>query len=331
MTSRMDSSRRTVTARVIRALGLVSLVVCAGMVTTAGLTYSHTRAWIAGATRAEGTVVKVEPSESDDGTMYSTTVRFTDAGGGEHEVRSRTQQSPAPFEVGEKAEVLYPPGRPGEAVINGFGELWLLPLVFGLGAFGPLTGGLFFVFVLPSLIRRGMTVPRWARPRPSRVWFAVRMVIMAAALVCGGLSFLSPETAQGEDFPLWFLGVGAVLVALLTPFMLSLLIGVCALLSGFSNKWDRPTHSSPPFDFNNPLLFFHFAGYLAVAGGLGMVLTSFQGGLMQFVQGAGTLLGGLGVLAGVHISMRLCRSKMAEEGDQAAGGGNAPAVPEDPA
>ena len=228
-----------------------------------------------------------------------------------HEVRSRSQQSPAPFAVGDAAPVLYPPGRPEEARIAVLGELYLLPLVLGVGAVGPLTGGLFFLLAYPRLARRP------PRREPSRKWFAVRAVVMGVFFVGGALCFLAPDTVQSEGQPLWELALGVVAYVVLTPLVLAGFIALFARLPLGSRKWERPTLSSYP-DFTSPLVFLHFVGLVLAAVGLGVLLTSFMGGLQQLVSGAGVLLIGFSVLAGVRLGERLCPGRMA-------GGGEAPA------
>ncbi len=305
----MDDARVAGFARFAPVLGVVLLVLGVGAETAAALICHHTRAWVTAAARVEGTVVEVEPSgtNEDGDTMYSTTVRFTDAQGREHEVRSRSEQSPAPFAVGDTAPVLYPPGRPDEARIAIFGELYLLPLVFGVGAVGPLTGGLFFLLVYPRLARRPPS-----RREPSRKWFAVRMVVMALFFVGGALTFLAPGAVQVEDQPPWVLVLTVVGYAALTPFVVAGMLALFARLPWGRRDWERPTLSSYP-DFFNPLVFFHFAGLVFAAVGLGTLLTSFMGGPEQSIAGAGALLLGLSVLAGVRFGERFCRERMASE------------------
>jgi len=60
----------------------------------------------------------------------------------------------------------------------------------------------------------------------------------------------------------------------------------------------------------NPLLFFHFASFMIMASGVGMLLTSFLGGISQLLQGIYSILGGFACLAGVHLAMRICKRKM---------------------
>jgi hypothetical protein len=316
----VESRNSALLVKVLRVVGIVLLVLCAGVATAAGLTYSHARAFVAGASQAQGVVSDVQEERDPDGDlMYATVVRFTDATGRQHSVRSSVLESPAPFKVGDRADVLYPPGRPDEARIARFSELYFLPLMLGVTAGAQLIGALFFLFAVPRLARWRARKGEPAAPKRSGTWFIVRMGILALAFAGGALSFLDTEAADTWGLPLWGFGIVVVLSAALMPFIVCLLIGMSSLLSGSGSKWARPSHSSPPLSFNNPLLFFHFAGCLAAACGLGTVLSSPLGGLGQLANGAGVLIGGIGVLAGVRLGMRLCSGKMA---------GGAPAAPE---
>ncbi|MGK5543184.1 DUF3592 domain-containing protein [Streptomyces sp. URMC 127] len=93
------------------------------------------------AERAPGTVVALDWQEdygggsrkarSDDPPAAHPVVEFTPAGGTPRKFRDSAGSNPPSYEVGEQVEVLYRPDSPGDARINGFASLWLLPLIFG--------------------------------------------------------------------------------------------------------------------------------------------------------------------------------------------------------
>ncbi len=292
-------------ARFAPTIGVVCLVLCLGLGTAAGLTYRHARAWVAAATRVKGTVTRVEAAGEDDegDKMSSTTVRFTDSQGGDHEVRTRSE-SPAQFAVGATAPVLYPPGRPDEARIAILGELYLLPLALATVAGGSLLSGLLFLVVVPWLARRATPTRRAARR-----WLVIRAVVMVLFFLGGALT---PQKPAGQEPPLWMLALGAVGCAILTPLVVAGLIALLARLPFGRRKWERPTLWSF-LDFTNPLVFLHFAGLIFASVGLGALLTSFMFGLYQLAMGACALLVGLGILAGVRLGERLCSEKMGPE------------------
>jgi hypothetical protein len=78
-------------------------------------------------------------------------------------------------------------------------------------------------------------------------------------------------------------------------------------------QWTRPTHASNPLRLGNPLLFFHFAAYLAGAIGIGYLLSALWNGVYAIGMGVFMLLGAVATLAGVRLSMVVFKSKMADE------------------
>ncbi|AZQ75287.1 DUF3592 domain-containing protein [Streptomyces luteoverticillatus] len=102
------------------AVGVLCLVV--GLV-FAGVSVS----FLTDAKRARGTVVALDRQVD---AAYPV-VEFTPAGGTPRKFRDSAGSDPASYEVGERVEVLYRPGSPKDARINGFLSLWLGPLILG--------------------------------------------------------------------------------------------------------------------------------------------------------------------------------------------------------
>lgn len=127
--------RRWITFVVI-AFGALFLVI--GLI-LAGVSAS----FLADAKRARGTVVSLEwrndhdtsrRTQTDDKPAAYPVVAFTSADGAPRKFEDSTGSNPPSYEVGERVEVLYHPGSPEDARINGFASLWLLPLIFsGIG------------------------------------------------------------------------------------------------------------------------------------------------------------------------------------------------------
>jgi uncharacterized protein DUF3592 len=126
-------ARRWIVAGTI-AFGSLFLVV--GLI-LAGVSVS----FLTDAERAPGTVVALEwrddhsgasrkRRENDRPVAYPV-VEFTSADGTRRTFRGATGSSPAAYEEGDRVEVLYQADSPGDARIDGFVSLWLLPLVFG--------------------------------------------------------------------------------------------------------------------------------------------------------------------------------------------------------
>lgn len=116
------------------AFGSVFLVV--GLI-LAGVSVS----FLADAERTKGTVVALEWRDDDTGTSRRSrsndrpaaypVVEYTSADGTARTFRSSTGSNPPSYDEGDRVEVLYRADSPGDARINGFASLWLLPLIFG--------------------------------------------------------------------------------------------------------------------------------------------------------------------------------------------------------
>ncbi|MGW3109013.1 DUF3592 domain-containing protein [Streptomyces sp. NPDC001100] len=98
--------------------------------------------FLTGADRAPGTVVSLDwraghgtgtsrTHRTNSGPMAYPVVEFTPAHGTRRTFRSSTGSNPPSYATGDRVEVLYHANSAGDARINGFASLWLLPLIFG--------------------------------------------------------------------------------------------------------------------------------------------------------------------------------------------------------
>ncbi|MEV3854710.1 DUF3592 domain-containing protein [Streptomyces sp. NPDC050095] len=85
---------------------------------------------VSGGEHARGIVVDLEWSAGSDPVAHPV-VAFTPAGGEPVRFTSSMGSSPPAYDLGERVDVLYRADDPGDAQIDGFVSLWLLPLVFG--------------------------------------------------------------------------------------------------------------------------------------------------------------------------------------------------------
>ena len=113
-----------------------------GMLVGAFVVYKNTRTFLAGASKAEGTVVDLVQSRSSDSITYKPVVRFIDQDGRTSEFVSTTGSNPPSYSKGQKVEVLYRPTAPEDAKINSFFSLWFGALILGG------MGGAFFLIGL---------------------------------------------------------------------------------------------------------------------------------------------------------------------------------------
>ncbi|WP_114520998.1 DUF3592 domain-containing protein [Altererythrobacter sp. ZODW24] len=116
--------------------------------------------------RTSGTVIAMSDSrDSDGGRSYAPLVEFYDANGKRHEFSSRVSSNPPRFSRGETVPVIYDPAKPNRAMIDGFMDRYLMPLIFGGigGIFAIIGGGLLFAYwrrrkVVARLKQSGMAI-----------------------------------------------------------------------------------------------------------------------------------------------------------------------------
>ena len=115
-----------------------------GLAMLAGAAYwaSRVEQFARAASRAPGTVVKIERSHSGSSSSYYPVVRFRTAAGQDITFRSSFGSNPPSHAVGEEVEVLYRESDPGEARIKSFFGLWGGATIIGsIGAVFALVGG----------------------------------------------------------------------------------------------------------------------------------------------------------------------------------------------
>ena len=133
-----------------------TLVIIAGVFVAVGLVlgglggwfYFRNQGFVEGGVRAQGEVVDIVSSRSsDDDTTYKPMVEFRDAAGARHIFTATVGSNPPQYSRGEAVEVIYAPDAPDEAMIDGFLERYLLPLILGgLGSvFAAIGLGILFV------------------------------------------------------------------------------------------------------------------------------------------------------------------------------------------
>jgi uncharacterized protein DUF3592 len=148
------------------ALGGIFLAVGLAMLSGAGYETLRNRHDIAVGTTAKGTVTDLfQGSDSDGGTVYYPRVRFVTQSGDTIEFTGSNGTSPPAFEVGETVSVLYDPTSPGNARIDTFFQLWLLPIILGvMGSISAAVGGAGLIVGTRSRTRTGLWQRGSSRP-----------------------------------------------------------------------------------------------------------------------------------------------------------------------
>jgi hypothetical protein len=121
-------------------VGVVCLIAC-------GITFSHTRAFLATAKTTSGRVIGLDPdTDSHHNITYHTVFTFTDDSNNAHTIRTSYAQRPQPYSVGDRIVILYPPDSPESARIRSFSSLWLAPVILvTVGLLFPVMGLLAFI------------------------------------------------------------------------------------------------------------------------------------------------------------------------------------------
>ena len=116
---------------VVLFLGVMSIILAA----VAYVVYEGTQSIVRNGAAATGTVTGLSYSSSGRrGSVYYPIVKFETASGDVLEERGQLGSSPASYKVGDKVEIYYLKSDPKSWVINGWGELYFLPAIFGLFA-----------------------------------------------------------------------------------------------------------------------------------------------------------------------------------------------------
>lgn len=121
-----------------------------GMLVATFFIYKSTNTFLKDATRAEGTVIELVRSRSDDSIVYYPVVVFVSQEGEEIEFTSLSGSNPPSYSKGQTVEILYLPTQPQKAEINSPFSQWGIVTIFGgLGSLFSTIGAC--ILVLPML------------------------------------------------------------------------------------------------------------------------------------------------------------------------------------
>lgn len=133
--------------------GSLLLALSVLMFALCGFFYTRTSKFIQTSHKAQGKVVELQESRSDNGTVFHPVYTFVDRSGAEQKIYSSMGSYPPAYQVGDAVNVLYDPQNPRSAEIEGFWSLWLVPLILGIIGAGQAVFGLLAFFLSPFLIR----------------------------------------------------------------------------------------------------------------------------------------------------------------------------------
>jgi hypothetical protein len=97
------------------------------------------------------------------------------------------------------------------------------------------------------------------------------------------------------------------------PIILLPQFGRSATKKGSLEKWEKPSWNLNPFQWKQPLQFFHLGGFCFIAAGLVGIFRSLVYGPSMLFFNLFTLSGGLGVLLSVMLAQKLYAEKFNKE------------------
>jgi hypothetical protein len=145
---RIAKKEAKIKAAVLYFISIVGI----GMLVGAFIVYKDTSSFIAGAAKAEGTVVDLVKVTSRQAISYKPTVHFIDHNGQTIEFTSSASSKPPSYSKGQKVNVFYNPTKSQIAEIEGFFTLWGGSVLLGIfgGVLLMIGGGIILAGVLKN-------------------------------------------------------------------------------------------------------------------------------------------------------------------------------------
>ena len=135
-------------------------------------------------------------------------------------------------------------------------------------------------------------------------WLYVRLAIIAIGVV--SQFFASSNENQEAPEVIWtFVPVGFIFGVVGLQFI----IGLQAFNPMSAKNWLRPSWQHNPFNFKQPLQFFHFGGWFMLASSLPYLPEVIEGNQESMFLAATLASFGLGMLLGVRLSVLIYRRK----------------------
>ena len=147
-----------------------------------------------------------------------------------------------------------------------------------------------------------MRVPEMLR---TNAWFAVRVVLV----LFGGLGGWATNEGEpsAEVYGPWWYSLALVPI---TGVMIVALLAVQAVNPWSAKVWQPPSWYANPFDFSQPLQFFHLAAWHFLAGGSVSILQAFVRTRPQLIPEALLVTAvGVGAWLGVRVSERVFKKR----------------------
>jgi hypothetical protein len=133
------------------------------------------------------------------------------------------------------------------------------------------------------------------------MWFRLAAIVVVLFASC-----FSPLGSRASPPLAWYV---PIMIFAFCPIAMAILFGVQRINPRSAKVWHRPSWTRNPFNFRDPIQFFHFGAIITIAQGVVVLarvsLTSFP----FYVEALVPLAMGLGVWVGIRVVEALYRSK----------------------
>lgn len=144
------------------------------------------------------------------------------------------------------------------------------------------------------------------------VWLRVVAILFVAIGAC--ITPLEPRFKPSLDWPA-LLGI-----VVFIPVALVLVIGFQRLNPGSAKVWHRPSWSTNPFDFRDPIQFFNLGAFLSIAQGIVALLRVLVTSVPLYPEAFVPLTMGIGIWLGVKMVVLLYPAKFNQSASVSQGG-----------
>lgn len=140
------------------------------------------------------------------------------------------------------------------------------------------------------------------------IWALIRVALVLFTAVATFFVPLGPQAKPPISWP--------ALAAIFVSCSLGLLFvfGIQAINPQSAKVWRRPSWALNPFNFQEPLQFFHLGAYVGLADGIVTFARVAYSSTPFYAEALVPLVIGLGILVGLQITMVVFRSKMTRDG-----------------
>jgi hypothetical protein len=137
------------------------------------------------------------------------------------------------------------------------------------------------------------------------VWF--RLTAIALVIIAGCFVQLGPRSTPPLD---WY-APGAIFA--FCPIAMVVVFGIQRVNSRSAKVWHRPSWATNPFNFRDPVQFFHLAAILSIAQGFIVIARVWITSYPFYIEALIPLAMGLGVWVGLKVVLVVYSSKFAPD------------------